>query len=310
MKKEDDGVVTGRWTRVKVYNKETREDVEFPALFQVEDVYSYLETHFQYRPNTEYLDIFGLEDMENARYEDGFLYFTGTMKYGSRVVMPNNWVDSENFHAKTYTGEFKNTKRHGNGRLIYENGDEYIGEFKDNYMDGLGKIEYENGDIYQGDWLKGKKHGDGKMKYANRDTYEGDWVNDKRHGQGKMVFLPRETNSYAVTYEGDWKDNGLSFGKIVFTNGNTYQGNFINNKFDGFGTMIKSYGETYEGGWSKGKRNGYGKLILPNGKTYEGEWNDDVFKPVATKGTRSRHTRSRPRRVHQKRRIIKSMKRR
>jgi hypothetical protein len=145
-----------------------------------------------------------------------------------------------------------------------------------------------------------------------------------------MVFFPRKTNSYAVTYEGDWKDNGLSFGKIVFTNGTTYQGNFINNKFDGIGTMIISDGETYEGAWSEGKRNGYGTIIFPNGNKYEGEWKDDKFisridetpitylsadtymskilKPVATKGTRSRRTRSR--RVHQKRRSIKSMKRR
>jgi hypothetical protein len=199
-----------------------------------------------------------LEYFENVRFDGEFLYYKSLVKYN---------------YGKQYEGEFKNRDFHGKGTFIYENGDKYVGDWKDN-----------------------RRYGDGTMIYKNGDTYKGDWVNDKRHGQGKMVFYPRETNSYAVTYEGDWKDNGLSFGKIVFTNGVTYQGNFINNQFDGFGTIIYPNGNKYAGEWKNNQlisRFDEPPITYLKADTYMSK-----LKSVTKKGTRSRRTRSR--RVHQK----------
>jgi hypothetical protein len=187
IKKEKDGYVY-RWTRVMVYNKETKKDVEFPRPIWYEKVPCVESNNYNTYP---YIDILGLEGMENARYEDGFLYFNGKMKYRTYADQLED----------TYTGEFKNRKRHGNGILIFKNGDEYTGKFKDNEMDGLGKMIYANGDIYDGEWSNGKPNGYGKMFYKKGgnggnpgDIYDGEWLNGIRHDQGQMVFSNPDIN--------------------------------------------------------------------------------------------------------------------
>ena len=287
------------WNRIIVYNKDTKEDVDFPLTNVYGNIYEI----------NKYLDVYGLKGMENARYEDGFLYFNGKMKYQNHPNV-NNPID-----ANTYVGEFKNRTRHGKGILSYNNGDEYTGEFKDDNADGLGKMIYANGNIYIGAWLEGKQDGDGKMFYKNGDIYDGDWLKGKRHGQGKMVFSPLLPNVVATpslwwvenlrrerdslmpkfvkpehdeatsTYEGEWKDDKLNgSGTMIFANATgKYQGNFKDNVRDGKGTMIYSNGEQYDGQWSKGKRNGKVILTFANlhddeGRiiSYEGNFKDNV----------------------------------
>lgn len=41
--------------------------------------------------------------------------------------------------------------------MIYKKKGTYIGEFKDSKRHGNGTFEYPNGDFYSGDWAFGKK---------------------------------------------------------------------------------------------------------------------------------------------------------
>ena len=41
--------------------------------------------------------------------------------------------------------------------------------------------------------------------------------------------------------------------------------------------MKLANGESYEGDWKDDKRNGRGVVKLANGDTYEGDWKDDIF---------------------------------
>ena len=68
-----------------------------------------------------------------------------------------------------YEGEEKYGKPHGNGTMIYANGDRYIG-----------------------DWLMGEKNGKGIQKYANNDEYDeydGQWRLRAIHGYGIMILM-------------------------------------------------------------------------------------------------------------------------
>lgn len=57
-----------------------------------------------------------------------------------------------------------NKKKHGFGRLYYQDGGYYEGEWKNGKMNGFAKLYYQSGDIaYEGYWLNDKLHGKGKV---------------------------------------------------------------------------------------------------------------------------------------------------
>lgn len=58
--------------------------------------------------------------------------------------------------GNVYKGDYLNGKRHGNGLLVYANGDSYKGEFHFDLPHGRGKyISNDGGNIYKGIWNKG-----------------------------------------------------------------------------------------------------------------------------------------------------------
>eukprot|EP00927_Polykrikos_kofoidii_P071206 TRINITY_DN67506_c0_g1_i1.p1 TRINITY_DN67506_c0_g1~~TRINITY_DN67506_c0_g1_i1.p1 ORF type:complete len:395 (+),score=35.52 TRINITY_DN67506_c0_g1_i1:107-1186(+) len=75
----------------------------------------------------------------------------------------------------TYEGEFKNGKRHGLGRQLFESGDMYDGGWADGYLSDRGVYYYTNGDKLYGIWERGQYHGPCVFHYADgsvsRRTY-------------------------------------------------------------------------------------------------------------------------------------------
>ena len=64
-----------------------------------------------------------------------------------------------------------------------------------------------------------------------------------------------------------------------YKNGNIkYEGDFVNDKYEGNGKYIYEDGEYYIGEWKKGLRNGKGALYYKNGKiNNEGDWPNNEF---------------------------------
>jgi len=87
------------------------------------------------------------------------------------------------------------------------------------------------------------------------------------HGKGKLIMTD------GSTYEGDFQDGRpQGKGKLIMADGSTYEGDFQDGKFHGKGKLIVVSGETYEGDFQDGLPHGKGKNIMPNRATYEGDW--------------------------------------
>lgn len=83
----------------------------------------------------------------------------------------------------SYTGQWKNGKRHGKGIYLYTNGDVYDGLWKNNERHGPdGQYTYRNpkAKIFKGHWVEDKKCGYGVMLFTNGDKYKGMWQDNKR----------------------------------------------------------------------------------------------------------------------------------
>lgn len=115
---------------------------------------------------------------------------------------------------------------------------------------------------YYGEMKNNERHGQGVMKYTDGYEYIGRWENDRKNGFGIMNF--GETSHYSIDdafitepkiYIGEFKEDGITGkGKLKYTNGFTYIGNFVN-----------------------GRKNGYG-LYYNKNIHYIGNWDNDDFK--------------------------------
>ena len=85
-------------------------------------------------------------------------------------------------------------------------------------------------------------------------------------------FIPLEQGNY---YSGGIQNNLMhGKGKIYYKDGNVqYEGDFINDKFDGNGIYFDKDGNYYDGKWKKGLRHGKGITYFKDGrKQYDGDF--------------------------------------
>lgn len=70
-------------------------------------------------------------------------------------------------------------------------------------------------------------------------------------------------------YEGNWTAGLMDGeGKLLYDNGNSFEGEFKNNKRHGTGTFIwAATGASYKGGWKDGVMHGKGISRNENGET-------------------------------------------
>lgn len=132
-------------------------------------------------------------------------------------------------------------------------------------------INYPDGSVYYGDVSNGQPDGRGRLtwKDGTDDYSEGEWKDSTfLSGEGQRTY----TSGNPRVYYGElWKNKLHGQGKITWTSGNTYEGQFENGHRTE-GKMVYSDGRVYDGHWSKGKRNGAGVMTRRNGDIYNGQW--------------------------------------
>lgn len=95
-----------------------------------------------------------------------------------------------------------------------------------------------------------------------------------RHILLTAPFLFFFFSAYSQCIDGDC-NNGS--GLFILENGDKYNGNFKNGKFNGNGTCYYTDGSKYTGEWEKNKPHGKGKKTLIDGREYNGWWKKGHF---------------------------------
>jgi hypothetical protein len=103
--------------------------------------------------------------------------------------------------SRTYDGEWKNDKPHGQGRVVWYNGAQYTGQVADGLYHGVGVYVWPSGIRFVGRWERGIKAGSGFYSWPDGKKYDGEYNNGKKHGFGEF------TSSDGTSYRGEWQHN-------------------------------------------------------------------------------------------------------
>lgn len=131
-----------------------------------------------------------------------------------------------------------------------ELGKHFTGKFTEGKMDGNGEFWYENGDFYRGKFEQNKRSGQGICVFMDGTAYIGEWKNDFFYGSGAYLSKDGhviEGHYCATTPEKPfkmWSDTDL---KILYKNGELYDGKGRDGKKDGKGKYFYLDGSVYEG---------------------------------------------------------------
>eukprot|EP00526_Cylindrotheca_closterium_P000096 CAMPEP_0113624438 /NCGR_PEP_ID=MMETSP0017_2-20120614/12593_1 /TAXON_ID=2856 /ORGANISM="Cylindrotheca closterium" /LENGTH=862 /DNA_ID=CAMNT_0000534459 /DNA_START=96 /DNA_END=2681 /DNA_ORIENTATION=+ /assembly_acc=CAM_ASM_000147 len=215
--------------------------------------------------------------------DSGLPHGRGTMEY----VTPENVQANPNMIVANYEGEWQRGFWQGHGLCVLKNGDSYTGEFVQHERHGNGEYQWKMGAnhkqrLYQGMFHHNQRHGHGKyiwrtmqptgnnapdepeeLEVVSESTYVGMFDNGQRQGHG--VY-----QSPSLTYTGDWKA-GQYHGYGVLES-NKIANSSLNSK-------------TYKGYFNRGQRHGRGVETehtkdASSGKVtdtviHEGQWRND-----------------------------------
>ena len=141
------------------------------------------------------------------------------------------------------------------------------------YVPKFFSIKYPSGEKYSGyfspDW---EKEVFGIQINNDGSKYVGLFKNGMFDGRGRLIL---KKGDY---YEGEFKENKANgFGKYVNSNGEIYIGNWVNDKQEGEGELILKDGSRYKGHFKNGMKNGKGKIAWNDSSYYEGNFFDNYF---------------------------------
>ena len=188
----------------------------------------------------------------------------------------------------------------GSGKFIYPNGAIYIGEYKqlstgEKVREGKGKMIHPLIDARLDPSLNPPKseilsEKDSKNE-EEEDLEEEEKKEEKKEEEKKEEEEIKEKEPYKTNidlskelplgtswYEGEWKDDKMEgYGIYHYSNGDIYEGNWVNNKHHGHGTYKFTDGHRYEGEWKEHKMFGSGKYLDTEDVGWSGEFRNGSY---------------------------------
>ena len=122
------------------------------------------------------------------------------------------------------------------------------------------------------------QNGPGIYDDSKGNKYIGNFKDGDRHGEGSMTW------DVGDTYKGQWVNNKMHGKGTYKTKLLTYTGNFTAGIIEGQGTAKYTNGATYVGEWKNNNRHGQGTIIDNKGNKFTGQFiNNKQGKGVFTK---------------------------
>lgn len=156
-----------------------------------------------------------------------------------------------------------------------------FGNFKDSesFLTGLYRVNYPDGNVYKGYFADSLREGEFIMVTAHGDHLIGTWTDT--HFTGVILWKSSSTMSYSLgkfelNEKGELEQS--QYGDIRTKDGDFYQGEISNSRFNGYGTLRKPDGSYYKGFFLEGKYHDIGEELNVLKKTlYRGSFNSNLM---------------------------------
>lgn len=164
----------------------------------------------------------------------------GYMKFANHDIYEGDWVSGKmegsgtmrfydpkcDSYVAKYTGQFKNSKFDGVGKMNYSDSTVYYGQWKNGLREGEGQLYFRSGRIISGLWQNDVLP-QGTCIEANGNRYVGQLSSECQYSGYGTLFL--SNGSWA---QGIWEDNVLISGRLFTDDGfiHDYQDKMVINK--------------------------------------------------------------------------------
>lgn len=194
------------------------------------------------------------------------IYSTGDIYEGEikGIMRHGNGKITYKATGNVYEGQFENDLRTGTALITYSNGDKYEGQVFNGKFNGLGKYTFADGSWYYGEFYENMKDGVGEFHWADGSYYYGSYANDKRNGKENVTITLFDGSIYSGKP------------KMVFSNGDTYTGDFQDDERTGNGIYTWSNNEKYEGQFVNGVLHGQGTYYYSESSSYTGQFSNGI----------------------------------
>lgn len=166
-----------------------------------------------------------------------------------------------------YNGDIVNGIRQGFGSLTRLDGYSYRGNWVNDKRHGEGYETLPDGTNYDGDWYNDVKSGWGVSTYLDGTEHKGDWKGGVKNGWGRITYGAGKDRLKGRIYSGHWRmdgDNLHGKGEILYPNGDTYTGEWVNEARHGRGIHKASDGTICISTWDNDEAI-FGDIIYPDG---------------------------------------------
>uniref|UniRef100_A0A7M4EXW3 MORN repeat containing 2 n=1 Tax=Crocodylus porosus TaxID=8502 RepID=A0A7M4EXW3_CROPO len=125
----------------------------------------------------------GLDSKISLKKQNNIFSSTGHDVFKVSFVFPNK---------DKYDGECTRTpdgvlERNGNGVHATSDGITYTGNWKNDKMNGFGRLEHPSGAVYEGEFKDNMFHGTGMYTFPNGAKYTGNFNENKLEGEGEFI---------------------------------------------------------------------------------------------------------------------------
>lgn len=205
----------------------------------------------------------------------------------------NNFLNTNSINSK-FSGKIESypsnpsesyyKKDYYNNQLIYEG---YMKEiikstsgstvYKDQFKHGRGKEYFINSSGYlDGFFVNGKLNGYGEhVSNAYGFSYKGHYSNGVRSGEGILV-MDGKNGTTKYIYEGNFLNDKYNGKGTLTYNSMSYTGDFVNGLMSGKGTNLYPNGDKYVGNFVNGQWEGYGEYYWADGNYYKGNFSNNL----------------------------------
>eukprot|EP00967_Tisochrysis_lutea_P006531 scaffold7748_cov33-Tisochrysis_lutea.AAC.1 len=117
------------------------------------------------------------------------------------------------------------------------------------------------------------QEGKGAFLLPDGSKYDGDWIIvdgvRQRHGHGLYI----DGIVKGQSYQGEWQNDKMhGRGVFRYASGAKYEGDFVDNVYSGSGKYTFPDGAFYEGSFAQGQMHGTGTLTDTQGVVWEGKF--------------------------------------